>query len=59
MTTITQSPSLSAMIAEFLQKGGEITRCGARHAASAAPREHTGGLDRYQFRAFVRYSKEG
>lgn len=68
MTTLTAPETFSDMIdssstemklalAKFFAKGGKVTRCGPRHAASAAPREHTGGLDRYQFRAYVRFSK--
>jgi hypothetical protein len=53
-----KAPTLSEMVAAYLKKGRQITQCRAAHAATAAPREHTGGLDRYQFRAVVRFARE-
>lgn len=60
-STFTLNPhkDTADLVRAFLAKGRKVKVCWTAHAASAAPREHTSGLDRYQFRAFVRYSKEG
>ena len=57
--TLNMHKDTADLVRAFLAKGRKVKLCWSSHAASAAPREHTGGLDRYQFRAFVRYSKEG
>lgn len=55
------TPNLHAATADlvraFLAKGRKVKLCQSAYAISAAPSEHTGGLDRYQFRAFVRVAK--